>query len=94
MSLQQGQRDHEQQDNLQMEFEHLARVWKQNGYHANFICDASAQLTQETANTRQRTGAVGEGGHTDDTLRGVLQLRWRTGSLWLLDHCDEEADLK
>ena len=36
----------------------------------------------------QRTGAVGEGGpaHSDDTLRGVLQLRWRTGSPWLLDH--------
>ena len=28
----------------------------------------------------QRTGAVGEGGsaHSDDTLRGALQLRWRT----------------
>ena len=39
------------------------------------------------------TGAVGEGGpgHPDDTLRGVLQLRWRTGSPWLLDRCDEEA---
>ena len=44
----------------------------------------------------QRTGAVGEGDHAhpDDTLRGVLQLRWRTGSPWLLDCCDEEADLK
>ena len=33
----------------------------------------------------------GEGGpaHPDDTLRGVLQLGWRTGSPWLLDHCDE-----
>ena len=41
----------------------------------------------------QRTGAVGEGGpaHPDDTLRGALQPRWRTGSLWLLDCCDEEA---
>ena len=41
----------------------------------------------------QRTGAVGEGGsaHPDDTLRGALQPRWRTGSPWLLDHCDEEA---
>ena len=31
-------------------------------------------------------GAVGEGGttHPDDTLRGVLQPRWRTGSPWLL----------
>ena len=30
----------------------------------------------------QRTGAVGEGGpaHPDDTLRGVLQPRWKTGS--------------
>ena len=41
----------------------------------------------------QRTGTVGEGGpaHQDDTLRGVLQPRWRTGSSWLLDHCDEKA---
>ena len=41
----------------------------------------------------QRTRAVGEGGpaHPDDTLRGALQPRWRTGSPWLLDHCDEEA---
>ena len=27
----------------------------------------------------------------DDTSRGVLQLRWTTGSPWLLDCCDEEA---
>ena len=42
---------------------------------------------------RQRTGAVGEGGpaHPDDTRGGVLQQRWRTGSPWLLDHCDDEA---
>ena len=42
---------------------------------------------------RERTGAVGEGGpaHPDDTLRGGLQQRWRTGSSWLLDHCDEKA---
>ena len=41
----------------------------------------------------QRTGAVGEGGpaHPDDTLRRALQPRWRTGSPWLLDRCDEEA---
>ena len=41
----------------------------------------------------QRTGAVGEGGptHPDDTRGGALQLRWRTGSPCLLDHCDEEA---
>ena len=41
----------------------------------------------------QRTGAVGEGGptHSDDTLRGALQPRWRTESPWLLDCCDEEA---
>ena len=34
-----------------------------------------------------------EGGptHPDDTLRGGLQLRWRTGSPWLLDHYDEET---
>ena len=42
---------------------------------------------------RERTGAVGEGGpaHPDDTLRGAHQQRWRTGSSWLLDHCDEKA---
>ena len=44
----------------------------------------------------QRIGDVGEGGpaHLDDTLRGALQPRWRTGSAWLLDcyeACDEEA---
>ena len=41
----------------------------------------------------QSTGAVGEGGpeHLDDTLKGALQPGWRTGSPWLLDHCDEEA---
>ena len=45
------------------------------------------------AGPRQRTGAVGEGGpaHPGDTLSGALQLGWRTGSLWLLDHCGEEA---
>ena len=41
----------------------------------------------------QGTAVVGEGGpsHPDDTLGGALQLRWRTGSPWLLDHCDEET---
>ena len=41
----------------------------------------------------QRTGAVGEGGpaHPDDTLRGALQLKWRTGNPWLLDHCDKKS---
>ena len=36
----------------------------------------------------QRTGDVGEGGptHPDDTHRGALQLRWKTGSPRLLDH--------
>ena len=29
--------------------------------------------------------------HQDDTLRGALQPRWRAGSPWLLDCCDEEA---
>ena len=45
------------------------------------------------AGPRQRTGAAGEGGtaHPDDTLRGALQLGWRTGSPWLLDRCDEKA---
>ena len=42
----------------------------------------------------QKTAAVGEGGlaYTDDTLREALQPRWRTESLWVLDHCDEEAE--
>ena len=37
------------------------------------------------------TGAVGEGGpaYQDDTQGGMLQPRWRTGSPWLLDRCDE-----
>jgi len=41
----------------------------------------------------QRTGVVGEGGliHPDDTCGRALQPRWRTGSPWLLDRCDEEA---
>ena len=40
-----------------------------------------------------RKEAVGEGGPADpdDTLRGVLQPRWRTGSPWLLDYHGEEA---
>ena len=48
---------------------------------------------ETTAGPWQRTGAVGEGGpaHPDDTLRGALQPRWRTGSPWSLDRCDEEA---
>ena len=33
----------------------------------------------------------GDTGHPDDTLRGTLRPRWRSGSPWLLDHCDEEA---
>ena len=39
------------------------------------------------------TGAVTEGGpaHPDDIFRGAIQPNWRTGSPWLLDHCDEEA---
>ena len=41
----------------------------------------------------QKTGVVGEGGfaHPDDTCGRALQPRWRTGSPWLLDRCDEEA---
>ena len=39
------------QDNLQKEVDHLARVLKQNGYHANFIHNASAPPIQETADT-------------------------------------------
>ena len=46
-----------------------------------------------SAGPRQRTGIVAEGGpaHPDDTLGGVLQPGWRTGSPCLLDRCDEEA---
>ena len=46
-----------------------------------------------SAGPRQWTGNVAEGGtaHPDDTLGGVLQPGWRTGSPWLLDCCDEEA---
>ena len=42
---------------------------------------------------RQRTGAVGKGrpAHPDDTHRGVFQPRWKNGSPWLLNCCDEEA---
>ena len=39
------------QDKLQKEVYHLARVLKQNDYPANFIHNASAPLTQETADT-------------------------------------------
>ena len=39
------------QDNLQKEVDHPARVLKQNGYPANFICNASAAPTQETTDT-------------------------------------------
>ena len=35
------------------------------------------------------TGAVGERGPAYDTRGGALQPRWRTGSPWLLDRCDE-----
>ena len=47
-----------------------------------------------SAGPRQRTGGVGEGGpvHPDNTPRGVLQPGWRTGSPWLLDCCDQEAE--
>ena len=37
------------QDNLQKEVDHLARVLKQNSCPANFIRNASAPPTQETA---------------------------------------------
>ena len=41
----------------------------------------------------QRTGVVGEGvlAHLDDTRGRAFQPRWRTGSPWLLDRCDEDA---
>ena len=32
--------------------------------------------------------------HADDTHEGMLQPRWRTGSPWLLDRCDEEAGME
>jgi len=51
------------------------------------------QLGDHRTGPWQRIGAVGEGGsaHPDDTLRLALQPRWRTGSPWLLDLCDDEA---
>ena len=50
-------------------------------------------FSEDTTGPWQRTGVVGEGGlaHPDDTCGRALQLRWRTGSPWLLDCCDEEA---
>ena len=41
----------------------------------------------------QRTGAVGEGGpaHPNNTFRGMLQLRRRTGSYCLLHRCDAKV---
>ena len=40
----------------------------------------------------QGTGAVGEGGPAHpDVPSGGLQPRWRTGSSWLLEQCDEKA---
>ena len=42
------------QNNLQKEVDHLAGVLKQNAYPANFIRNASAPPTQETADTSSR----------------------------------------
>ena len=42
------------QDNLQKEVDNLARVLKQKGYPANFIRNASAPPTQETADANSR----------------------------------------
>ena len=42
------------QDNLQKEVDHLARVLKLNAFPANFIRNASAPPTQETADTSSR----------------------------------------
>ena len=39
------------QENILKEVDQLARVLKQNGYSANFICNASAPPTQETADS-------------------------------------------
>ena len=41
------------QDNFQKEVDHLARILKENGYPANFIRNASAPPTQETADTNR-----------------------------------------
>ena len=54
-------------DTLQKEIDHLARVLKQNGYPANFIHNASAPPTQETADTNSRDPEQEERG---DTLCG------------------------
>ena len=42
------------QDNLQKEVDHLGRILKQNAYPANFIRNASAPPTQETADASSR----------------------------------------
>ena len=41
--------------------DHLARVLKQNGYPANFICNASAPPTQETADVSSPEEEQGKG---------------------------------
>ena len=48
------------QDNLQNEADHLARVLTQNDYRANFIHNASAPPTQETADTSSPDGGQKE----------------------------------
>ena len=39
---------------LQKEVDYLARALKQDGYPSNFICSASAPLTQKTTDTSSR----------------------------------------
>ena len=51
------------------EVDHLARVLKQNGYPANFIRNASAPPTQETADVSSPEEEQ-EGTSGGDTLRG------------------------
>ena len=59
------------QDNLQKEVDHLARILKQNGYPANFICNASATPTQKTADANSPDkGQGGKGTTGGDILCG------------------------
>ena len=58
------------QDNFQKEVDHLAKVLKQNGYPANFICNASAPPTQETADISSPEEEQEKGPSGGDILRG------------------------
>ena len=68
------------QDNLQKEVDHLATVLKQNAYPANFICNASAQPTQATADTSSRDEEQKEErGETKQRLEMRLKEHWDVG---------------